>query len=148
MFHWISTVVYVETSYYCTNRQKSNKLHYLFTMVLPYMLKQQIGPQMPCIQITQYTSIGEVCQYIYATYELSATNHMTRSTLHRQHQMMMVAMQDDNNTAWLHMLSWPLAKSAKSIATYGGCKSTCGWQGGRAKQVWLQNTCSYTGLLE
>ena len=63
-----STVVYIQTPHYYTHPSKINILQYLFMTLLQICAKNQYVPLMSSLfyaQITQYISMGEVCQFIY-----------------------------------------------------------------------------------
>ena len=53
---------------------------------------------------------------IYATYKLIGIYHVIRSIVHRQHKIATV-MQDDNTTAQLYILSWPLGQISQERDT-------------------------------
>ena len=107
MSYCLTTVGYIQTAH---TSKENNTLQFLFTMLLWYMCQQQICPSdAPYIrhaQITKYASIGEVCQYIHATYEFTGTNHMIRSDV-------------DRKTMMQHWQQWwcsPTASASRAVA--------------------------------
>ena len=120
MSHCISTVGSIYTIHYCTHPPKINKLQYLFIILLQNVCQQQICPSnancTPNAQFTQCASMEYICQYIYASYELTSIDQVTRSAVHRWWCTTTTTIQDNYDaTAWLHILSWLLGQISQNL---------------------------------
>ena len=112
----ITLHIYVPLNFYCSLHMdhsllhtpiEINKLKHLFIILLQNMCQQPMS-LLEChmYAIYQYylMCINGESMLIYATYELTDISHVAWSTVHRWHRMMQ-DKDNDNATAWLHILS-------------------------------------------
>ena len=127
--HWanMSTTLYIHVPLHCCCRLhieptllhtlvKNKKLYYFFTMLLPYMCQQQVCLLKAHIcHMWKLVNVHQWVKYvnIYAKYELPAISYVVRNIVQRC-KIPMLDDDDENDdaTASLHRLSWPLGQSS------------------------------------
>ena len=105
---------------------KHNQIQYMLDMLLPNIWQKQTClpnyiymPDKPNI----WWAYCGMYTFVYALYEVSGTNHMTRSTVHTHSDNNATA----KNTPWLQRLHWPYGQISQKadVSTKLICPPQC-----------------------